>query len=94
MPYDASHDLHATGGKTDAPASQVVAVTPSDSTDLTHYATALYVGTAGNVAVIPINNADGAPVTFTAHASGYMPVRVRRVLATGTTASNILALVG
>lgn len=50
----------------------------------------LYVGTAGNVAVI---TAGGDEVTFTGIPAGtFVPVQVTRVKSTGTTASTILAL--
>ncbi len=70
-----------------------VAVSPSDSADLAVPAKALYIGVAGDVAVLPLNATDTSQaVTFTAHPVGYMPVQVRRVLSTGTTATNIVAL--
>jgi hypothetical protein len=69
-------------------ANNAFAVTPSDSND--NIASALYIGTTGNVAVIPQGQANS--VIFTAHPVGYLPVRVSKVLATGTTASNILGL--
>ena len=73
-----------------APAESAAAVTPSDSTDLTYLARALYIGSGGNLV---IDVADGATVTFTNVMSGsILPVRVKRVRATSTTASNIVAL--
>jgi hypothetical protein len=73
------------------PAAHAFAVTPNDSTDLSETTRALYVGTAGSVAAVM---ASGASVTFGSIASGMvLPVRVTRVLATGTTASAILGLV-
>lgn len=68
-----------------------VAVTPSDSTDLTRGATkGLYIGGAGNVAVI---TSGGDTVTFNAITIGNVhPISVKRVLATGTTATNIVAV--
>ena len=73
-----------------APAEGAVAVTPSDSTDLTYMARALYIGGAGNVNV---DVADGTTVVFAGLAAGtILPVRVKRVRATSTTATNIVAL--
>jgi hypothetical protein len=73
------------------PAAHAFAVTPNDSTDLSETTRALYVGTAGSVAAVM---ASGASVSFGTVASGtVLPVRVVRVLATGTTATAILALV-
>lgn len=81
------------------------AVTPSDTLDLPdpanaaptpNYAKALYIGVSGDVTVIMAgdksNAGQGTAVKFTAHPIGYLPGQVRRVLATGTTASSILAL--
>jgi hypothetical protein len=73
------------------PATHAFAVTPNDSTDLSETTRALYVGAAGSVAAVM---ASGASVSFGSVASGtVLPVRVARVLATGTTASAILGLV-
>lgn len=72
------------------------AVTPNDATNLAPvYAKALYVGVTGNVTVVPINAvADTDTVLFTAVPAGtILPIQVRRVMATGTTASGIIALV-
>jgi len=50
----------------------------------------LYVGVAGNVKVLTVG---GDEVTFTGVLAGsFIPVQVLRVFATGTTATNILAL--
>jgi hypothetical protein len=73
-----------------APAEGAVAVTPSDSTDLTSLCRALYVGSGGTVNV---DVADGSTVAFVGVIGGtILPVRVARVRATGTTATNIVAL--
>ncbi|WP_295174434.1 hypothetical protein [uncultured Brevundimonas sp.] len=73
------------------PARRAAAVTPSDAADLTTYAKALYVGAAGNVRVLTVGGEDGDAVTFANHPVGWLPVQVRRVLATGTTATQIVA---
>lgn len=63
-------------------------VTPSDTTDLPNVAKAVVVCAAGNLAVIPADNADAGVITFTACPLGFMPpFQVRRVMATGTTAT-------
>ena len=62
------------------------AVTPSDSA--TFSPSVVYVGTSGNVAV---TTAAGDSVTFTnVQSGGVIPVRIKAVLATGTTASNLV----
>ena len=66
------------------------AVTPSDTVNLAETARALYVGNAGNISVFQTN---GASVTYMNFPAGkYLLSRVVRVNATGTTASNILAI--
>ena len=70
------------------PATRASTVVPNDSEDLSHISSTLYVGGTGNVRLVTYNN---ETVTFVA-ASGIVPIRARRVLATGTTASDILAL--
>jgi hypothetical protein len=67
------------------------AVTASDTTVFDPPSRALYVGTAGNVAVRMAG--DQAEVTFSNVQDGtLLPVAVDQVLSTGTTASDILLL--
>lgn len=74
------------------PACGVFAVTPSDSADLTAVTRGLYVGVSGDVVVVPAYG-DGTAVTFkTVPAGMILPVMAIRVKATGTTATNILAM--
>jgi hypothetical protein len=74
----------------DSPAGRAFAVTPNDSTDLTTFARALFIGTAGAVSVVTVG---GDTVTFAGLPSGsVLPVRVARVRSTGTTATNIVGL--
>ena len=72
------------------PPQAFVAVTPSDS-NLLLGAQRLYVGGAGNVAIKGIN--DSAAATLTAVPVGtFIPFSNGYVMATGTTATNIVAL--
>lgn len=72
-------------------AAGLYAVTPNDVNVLTPLPRALYVGVAGNVAVVAEDNT--ASVVFVAVAAGQiLPVRAKRVLSTGTTASSIVAM--
>lgn len=72
------------------PAKNAVAVTPHDTNAIAS-CRALYVGGAGNVTLR--TNDDDADVLFTAVPAGsILPVRVRYVRATGTTATAIVAL--
>lgn len=74
-----------------APGLSFAAVSPSDTADLTTAARGLFVGTGGNIAVIGVS--DSASVVFKNVASGtVLPLCVKRVLATGTTAADIVAL--
>lgn len=74
-----------------APAESCAAVTASDSTDLDGgTCRALYVGTGGN---INIDDAFGNTVLLSNVPTGsVLPVRAKRVRATSTTASNLVAL--
>jgi hypothetical protein len=67
------------------------AVTPADGTDLPNGSTSgIYVGAAGDVAVV-MNNGDS--VTFTGLSAGTVhKLSVKRIKATGTTATGIVAL--
>ncbi len=81
------------GPDANQPAGAALAVTPSDSTDLAFTANALYVGSTGTVRVRLRDDAAGASVTFTAVPAGaILPIHAERVFATGTSASNIVAL--
>lgn len=79
----ASYDLGSASG--------AVAVTPSDGADLARGTTkGLYIGGAGNVVV---NLSNGDTVTLTAIQVGVIhPISVKRVWATGTTATGIVAV--
>ena len=73
------------------PAVRLRAVTPNDTTPLVFVCKALYVGSGGNLAIMA--SEDTAAVTLTNVQSGsIIPVRARRVMATGTTATGIIAL--
>jgi hypothetical protein len=73
------------------PAVNAAAITPSDTTDLTQFTRFLYVGGTGDVTVNMAGT--GATILFKAIPVGtVLPIRVSRVLATGTTATNLVAL--
>ncbi len=75
----------------DSPASNAAAVTPSDTVDLADVTRGVYVGVAGDVKVNMATS--GTSIVFTAVAAGsILPIRVTRILATGTTATNIVAV--
>lgn len=72
------------------PASSAFAVTKSDVTVFAQPTRSLWVGGTGDVAVRML---DQTTVTFTAVPAGnLLPVRVDKVLSTGTTATNIVGM--
>lgn len=70
-------------------ADNAAPVTPSDSTDLNPWPYALVIGVAGN---LQVTTRAGSTVTLVNVPAGILPLRVRRVWSTGTTALNISAL--
>lgn len=72
------------------PGEDAGAVTPSNSENLTRTARALYIGGAGNVALV---TPSGSVVTFVGLLAGsILPVRTVRVNVTNTSATNIVAI--
>lgn len=73
-----------------SPAEGGFAVTPSDTLDLLRTTRAVYVGTAGALRVTLLS---GEVVTFSGVQAGVVyPLRLARVMATGTTAGGIVGL--
>ncbi len=74
-----------------SPARNGFSVTPDDGTDLTVNCRSLYIGGAGDVSAILVN--DSSPVVFKNVPSGVvLPISVKRVEATLTTATDIVGL--
>jgi hypothetical protein len=73
-----------------SPGLNAATVTPSDSADITFSSRALYIGVTGDVTVNMAGN--GSSILFKSVPVGILPIRVSRVLATGTTATNIVAV--
>lgn len=72
------------------PSPQFMAVVPSDGSDLPAASRAIYIGGAGDLRVMSIA---GDTVTFVGVPAGsVLPIRCSRVLSTGTTATNLVAL--
>ena len=87
MPFDAASARRET---TITSAAAFVAITPSNSTDLDELTKAVYVGGAGNIVAVDWL---GNTTTFVGVLAGtVLPIRVRRVNATSTTATNLVAL--
>lgn len=89
MPYDPAQDPHATAPDALlANGSEGRVLTPSDTVDIAAYPRAVVVLQAGNLAYLPSRNADGQVLSFVNLPAGWVsPHRVRRVMATGTTAT-------
>jgi hypothetical protein len=63
-------------------------IVPADAGELTHATRAIYVGAQGDVRAIMLG---GATVTLAGVPAGsFLPLRVRQVLASGTTAADIV----
>ncbi|WP_086606502.1 spike base protein, RCAP_Rcc01079 family [Erythrobacter donghaensis] len=74
-----------------SPAGNCFAIVPSDTVDLPVNAKAIYIGSGGNLVVLAMNAA--APVTLRNTIAGsILDIRVRRILATGTTAQDLVGL--
>lgn len=80
-----SHALTPAG-----PATDILPVSPNDSEDLPLVASALYIEQGGAVSIVTIRNQTR---TIILGDMSLLPVGVRRIRATGTTATGIHALV-
>ncbi len=81
-----SHTASLTG-----PAQHGFPIVPSDASDLSEATRAIHIGVGGNIAVTMLS---GANLVLSNVSSGsLLPIRVLRVLETGTTASNLVGLV-
>ncbi|KIC45463.1 hypothetical protein RA29_20700 [Tateyamaria sp. ANG-S1] len=79
---------HATG--LSAPARDAEPIIPDDAIDLSVATRALYIGEAGSVQLRMVSGQD---VTLANVQAGVIyPLRIARVMATGTTASGLVAL--
>lgn len=72
------------------PATDIQPVSPSDANDLPQIATTLYVEQGGTIAITTVS---GASRSVTVADYSFLPVGVKRVFATGTTATGIHAMV-
>lgn len=73
------------------PASSGFAITPHDAADLPETTRAIYVGSGGDLCLRMLT---GETLTFVGISpASLLPVRATRILATGTTAGNLVGLV-
>lgn len=71
-------------------AEDAISITPSDSAELTKIPRALYVGGAGAIAVV---TALGTAITLSGAVAGsIIPLKVKQVKNTGTTATGLIGL--
>lgn len=76
--------------KLEAPATDGTAITPSDTEEIGFVTRAIYVGGGGNVRVVMRG---GQTLTFSGVGQGtFLPIRALQVLATGTTATDLVGL--
>lgn len=74
-----------------SPAVGAFSISPNDAQDLLQVTRAIYVGVSGDISVVMKS---GEAVSFIGVGAGaVLPLRVARVNATGTSASNIVGLV-
>ncbi len=74
------------------PAANAFSITPDDGADLAQITRALYCGASGDIAVIMKDS--NAVVTFKGVPAGIiLPLRVKKIMATGTTATDLCGLV-
>lgn len=73
-----------------SPAPRAFAITPNDSADLTDHIRAIVIGGDGTLAYTAW---DGTACTTNSLAAGVYPLLIKRVLATGTTATGLTGLV-
>lgn len=75
------------------PASGAYAITPSDTQKLPFDTRGLYVGVTGNVTVVMTNDVLANTVLFVAVPAGsLLPISVKYVLSSGTTASSLVGV--
>lgn len=75
----------------DSPGVHALSVTPNDTTDLTVVSRSVYVGTGGNLEAILAGDTTSV-IFMNVPAGSMLPIRVSRIRAAGTTASNILVV--
>lgn len=76
-----------TGGGQGQPITHVIPIVPNDTADLTYMSRGIYIGGAGDLTCVTVGGSVG---TFVGLVAGtILPIRTTRVMATGTTATNL-----
>jgi hypothetical protein len=89
--YAATDPFAGMGDDLNGPCSRFRAITPADNTPLLLATKSIYVGGAGSLTIIGVE--DTAPVTFSSVPAGtVLHVRAGCVMATGTSATNIVGM--
>lgn len=75
------------------PASDAIPVTPTDSSDLTRMTKALWLPLSATGGIVRVITEAGNTRDLPLYPGDLLPIRVTRILATGTTASGVWAFV-
>ena len=77
-------------GQLSDPASHAFAITKSDTVNFDFSTRSIYIGGDGNITVVTVND---EVVAFVGLIAGtVLPIRIKRVNSTGTTATNLVGL--
>lgn len=76
-----------TGGGHGQPITHVIPIVPDDTQDLAFMSRGIYIGGAGNLVCVTVSGSVGVLVGLVA--GTILPIRATRVMATGTTATNL-----
>lgn len=79
-------------GSLTGPACANAAITPDDATDLPAVPRAIYVGGGGTVVIVGKDETSDDGIAFICPSGALLPIRARRIKATGTTATNLVAV--
>lgn len=86
----ATEPFPSTGDMPHFSARRIFAITKHDTNELSYITKGIYVGGAGDVAVLSY---DGSTVTFKAVPAGQiLPIMARKVMSTNTTATDMVGL--
>lgn len=75
----------------DGPATGAEPITPSNTVEMDAISRGIYVGVGGDIVVVPASG-DGTILFKGAVAGSIIPIRAKRVNATGTTATDLVSL--
>lgn len=74
------------------PGTKLFAITKHDTNELAYVTRGIWVGGAGNIAILAVDDSDA--VTLVGVAAGTLiPIRAKKVMSTNTTATSIVGIV-